>query len=147
MKRRTIGYVLGGAVVVIAIGVAIDMAIVTEEERLEAFVEAVTGEVTSEKIDAALSWIDTSRQPVEVYVMGQSDLYEDDDTLRERARDSMRRFMGQDLRMLNETITVEDERATIRVRVLNDQLGMVTAEFDLRKREETWLVSAVRVTR
>jgi len=147
VKRRTLAYVLGGTAVAVGGWLLLDALIVTEEERIQVFLEAVTGEVTSEKINTALEWVDTDRQPVEVHVMGRSDLYEDDETLHERARESMRRFMGQDLRILGESITVEDDRATMRVRVINSQLGIVNAEFDLRKREDVWLVSHVRVTR
>jgi ABC-type transporter MlaC component len=59
----------------------------------------------------------------------------------------MRRFIGQDLRILGESIVVEDDRATIHIRVINSQLGMVNVDFDLRKRGEDWLVAKVGVTR
>jgi hypothetical protein len=147
VQRRSVAYVLLGVVVVIGVGLIVDAVVVTEEERLEVFLDSVTGEVTSEKIASALAWVDTSRQPVEVSVRGQSNLYEDDESLQERARDSMRRFIGQDLRILGESIVVEDDRATIHIRVINSQLGMVNVDFDLRKRGEDWLVAKVGVTR
>jgi hypothetical protein len=147
VQRRTLAYVLVVILVMVGVGLAVDALVVTEEERLEVFLDSVTGEVTSEKIDAALGWVDTGRQPVEVFVMGESRLYEDDDTLRERAQGSMRQFLGQDLRILGESITVEDDRATVHIRVINGQLGMVNANFDLRKRGEDWLVAKVSVTR
>ncbi len=147
VKRRTLGIGILAVVAIVGIWVTVDYLVVTDAERIEVFLESVTGEVTPEKISAALEWVDTSRQPVEVYVMGQTTLYEDGQELETRARDSMRRFMGQELRILGENIDVEDDHATLNVRVLGDRLGMVSATFSFRKRGEDWLVSKVSVTR
>ncbi len=147
VKRRTLGLALAGALLAACVWMIVDYLVVTDAERIQVFLDSVTGEVSSDKIDAALSWVDTSRQPVEVYVMGRSDLYEDDETLRTRARESMRRFMGQDLRILGENIEVEGDHAHLHVRVINSQLGMVNANFDFRRRGDDWLVSKVSVTR
>jgi hypothetical protein len=147
VKRRTLLLALAALAVIVGIWVTVDHLVVTDAERIEVFLETVTGEVTSDKISSALEWVDTSRQPVEVHVMGRTDLYEDGETLETRARESMRRFMGQDLRILGENIDVEDDRATLDVRVINSQLGMVSATFDFRKRGEDWLISKVSVRR
>ncbi len=147
MQRRPIVYAAAGLVTLVALGLTYDALVETDEERIEAFADAVTGEVTSEKIAEALAWCDTGRQPVEVYLMGESRLYESDSDLADRARQGMSRFMGQDLRPLNRNVEVDGDRASLRVRVMNSQLGMVNAAFEFRKRGDEWLLSTVRITR
>ncbi|MBW2463048.1 MAG: hypothetical protein JRH11_15470 [Deltaproteobacteria bacterium] len=147
MQRRSIAYAAAGLAALVALGLAYDALVETDEERIEAFADAVTGEVTSEKIAEALTWCDTGRQPVEVYLMGESLLYESDSALADRARQGMSRFMGQDVRALNRNVQVDGDRASLRVRVMNSQLGMVNATFEFRKRDDKWLLSVVRITR
>ena len=147
MQRRSVAYVLGAIVAVAAVVIVVDLAIVTDEERLEPFLDAVTGNVTPERVDAALAFTNPSRQPVEVHAMGATQLYEDAATLRERAHEGLRPLQGESLRILGESMEVADDRATISVRFISSRAGMATATFDLRKRDDAWLLASVSVTR
>jgi hypothetical protein len=145
MRRSVLWGVLGvGAVVVVLI--AYDALVVTDEERLEAFVDSVHGEVTSERIDEALSHCDPSIEPVEVQVFGDTTLYTDSSELESRARESLRRFSGDDLRVMTSSVRVEDGRGNIRLRLLSSR-GMMRVDFTLVAHGERWLVSKVMVSR
>lgn len=147
MKRRWVVYGVVAVALFIGAAVVYDALVETDAERIEVFADAVTGEVSPEKISEGLAWCDPDRQPVEVYVMGASRLYDTGSDLADRAREGMSRFMGQELRPLNQTIEVDGDQASLRMRVLSNQLGMVNAAFDFRRRDERWLISAVRITR
>jgi hypothetical protein len=147
VQRRTLAYVAGGIAAVATVWVVGDLLIVTDEERLEPFLDAVTGDVTPARIDAALAFTDPSREPVEVRALGTTVVYEDAESLSERAHTALSALSGETLRILGESIEVEGERATISVRILSGQTGMVNVGFDLRKHGDDWLVRTVRVTR
>jgi hypothetical protein len=140
------GHLLAAAGV--AVGIAVlalgDVLIVTDEEELEGFVEAVSGEVTSERIDAALEWVDPAAAPVEIGVWGDTRVYEDGAELRSRARSALRPFIGQRLRALREGIQVEEGTGDVSLQLVSGQ-GMVDVDFRLERRGDRWLVTRVRV--
>lgn len=130
---------IGGAIVV---G---DALITTDEERLERFVDTVTGTVDASTLEAGLSWTDPAVQPLEVEARGMGKLYDgrNADELQVDARRALRGYMGDTLRPLRSSIEVDANRATIRLRLLTNR-GMVDARFHFRKRSgppgERWLL-------
>ena len=142
--RRGHVLVVGGIGAAIAAWVIGDAVIVTDEERVAELVEAVSGEMTAAKIDAAFEWVDPETVPVEVVAFGDTRLYEDRAELRERARDVVRVLRGQRLRALSESVEVDGDTADVGVRLLSDQ-GMGDVDFRLEKRGERWLVTRVRL--
>lgn len=144
-RRRLV--IIGGALAaVVGIWWALDALVVTEEERLEAFVDDVTGTVSTERIDRALEWVDPSTEPVEIRVMGRTSYYEQMGPLRERARDALAFLEGDDLRTLQQGIEVTEDRAVVSLRLLGDR-GMVQVEFTLRQHGDRWLVAEVQIHR
>jgi len=146
VDRRKLFLVGATLVVAVAVWWTLDAVVVTDEERLEAFVDDVTGTVSTQRIDAALEWVDPATEPVEVRYFGRSDYYEQMPPLRERAHDALRYLSGDALRTLQEGIEVTDDRAVVGLRLLSDR-GMVQATFTLRRRGERWLVSEVEIHR
>lgn len=132
---------VGAAVAAYLIG---DALIVSDEEKVGELVEAITGEMTAERIDAAFAWVDPATAPVEVVVFGDTRLYEDRAELRERAGDAIRVLRGQRLRALRENVEIEDGVAALSLQLLSDQ-GLANVDFRLEERGDRWLITRVRV--
>jgi hypothetical protein len=144
-SRRTI---LAGAVAAVAIGAVViaDWLIVTEEERLDAFVDTVTGRIDDAKIEGALSWTDPKRQPLELTFRGQSYRFDADNCadLRSKAYTHLASYQGEKLTLLSKSVEVSGRKATIVVDTLSRR-GRTTVEYELRKTGKQWLVSGVFV--
>jgi hypothetical protein len=142
--RRGHLLVVGGIGVGIAALLVGDALIVTDEEKLEGFVEAVTGEVSATRVGAALEWVDPASAPVEITAWGDTRLYEDAAELRERAQSALRPFHGERLRALRDSISVEDGTADVSLQLLSGR-GLADIDFRLEERDGRWLVTRVRL--
>jgi hypothetical protein len=144
-SRRAIIVAAFAAVAIGAVVVA-DWLVVTEEERLEGFVDTVTGRIDDARIERALSWTDPKRQPVELTFRGQSFRFEADnsDDLRSKAYMHLASYQGEKLTLLSKSIEVKGLHATIVVDTLSRR-GRTTVEYEVRKTGEQWLVSGVFV--
>jgi hypothetical protein len=135
------------AVVVVLGSIAASRAlVVTDRDRVERFAEAVSGEVTPARIDAALRYFDPERQAVEVtayeatetYVPGQRD------ALHRQVRERLRVVAGQRFRVLRRSITMGPGSASVSMQLFSSEAAP-TAEYVLRKHGGDWLVETVRV--
>ena len=150
MSRRTL---IGAAVAVVAVIGAYalyDALVTTDEERLEVFVEQVTGSVTMPRVDGARRrWVDLERQPLEISALGESLLYRagEDDALETRSHQALRTLAGSELRLLGSGIEVDGDTATVSLRVISPGQGLGTIEWTLRKHDEDWLVERLVVRR
>ena len=69
MKPKTLAILIAALVAaVIAALVVWDIVVVTDQERLEAFADLVTSEVSPENIEAAMAYVDPAVQPIVVEV-------------------------------------------------------------------------------
>ena len=138
--------VIAGIAIAVAIGsgIAIERLIVTEEERLEDFVDAVTGKIEDEKIDRALAWTDADRQPIELSVRGATWRFEQQAELSKAAHSKLAPFDGERLTLLSSRIDVKDRSAAVTVDTFSRR-GRNTVAYDLRKTGDRWLVRAVNV--
>ncbi|MEQ8461262.1 MAG: hypothetical protein RLO52_30490 [Sandaracinaceae bacterium] len=144
-KRGWLG--VGAAMVAL---VLYDALVITDEERLEAFVEDVTGRLEPARVAAATDrWVDLERQSLELSALGESRRFDagDEAELAERRQRALSRFMGDSLRALSTAIEVEDREARVTLRLLGTRTGMATAEWTLHKAGDDWLVQRLRVTR
>lgn len=147
IELRRIGPVL--LVVVVAIGgwIALDALIVTEEERLEAFADAIAGTVEPAHVDQVIrDWTDPAREPLTVTAFGRRETYEDVDSLREDALSALRSYEGEDLTRLSQDLETAQDRAHLSLRLVSGR-GLVDLEVELRKHGERWVVSELRVYR
>ncbi len=145
-RSRFLTQALVLALLVGSIAMVADALVVTDEERLEAFVDAVTGEVDTRRIDAALSYVDPARVPVDITVGDDLRAYGEGQEvdLAERARATLAPFQGDDVRVVQEAIEIEGERALVALRI-GTREGMADVQFRLVRRGDGWLVSRVRV--
>jgi hypothetical protein len=149
ISPRRAGYFAGALAIVVGAWLGLDELIVTEEERLEAFANDVTGPVEPARIDAALAtWTDPATQPVELRGFGRSEVYgaEHAAELASRAREALRTYGGERLRKMRQGIEVRDDEASVSLRIVSGR-GMVDVDFGLRKHGDRWLVSDVDVHR
>lgn len=121
-----------------------DALIVTDEERLEQFVDDVTGEIDEASIVRALAWTDASSEAVEVTARGNMRVYDDQAQLETDARRNLRSFIGDNLRTLQQSIVVDGEVATVSLRLFTSR-GVVDVEFRLRRHDEHWRINRVVV--
>ena len=134
------------ALLVGSVAMVADALVVTDEERLGAFVDAVTGDVETRRIDAALSYVDPARVPVEVMISEDSRFYEEGQEvdLAERARSTLGPYTGEEVRLLQKSIELDGDRALVALRV-GTRHGTANVQFRLVRRGDGWLVSRVRV--
>lgn len=148
--RRNVWIALGGGAAVIAAVVLYDALVVSDEERLERFVDDVAGQVTEGAIaEGRARWVDLDRQPFELHVFGRPALYRagEDAALDERAREAARLLDGSRLRVLTSGIVIEGDRATVTMRVLDDRNGMSSLDGSFRKHGDDWLLERLAIRR
>lgn len=129
---------------------AYDVSVVTDEERLEEFVDDVTGSMERGRITVAQErWMDLGRQPFDVSAMGRSLSYGEGEEaeVTERAETSLQTMYGTNLRVLNSSFVIEGDEARVTLNLLSRERGMGVVEWTLRRNGEDWLVSALRVQR
>lgn len=146
MKSRFLVQTVLVALLVGSVALVADALVVTDEERLEAFVQAVTGEVETRRVDAALAYAEPARVPVETLVGNDSTYYVEGQEvdLAERARRILAPYTGEDVRLLQKSIEIDDDRALVALR-LGTREGTSNVQFRLVRRGDGWLVSRVRV--
>ena len=150
MRRRAW---IGAGVGVLAIAGALalwDALVVTDEERLEAFIDDVAGPLTPAGVRAARGrWVDLEREPLELSALGRSELFRagELDALLERADGGLASVYGSSLTVLSHGIDVEGDEATITMRVMSQRLGMMNATWDFARHGDDWLLERAVIRR
>lgn len=142
MSRTTL---LTAAVLAVCIGgvVAVaDALVITDEERLETFVEALTGEVSPERIDDALSYVNTDRVTLTLRSPNGTEVFEEGDgaALANLARRELASLEGSDATLIQDTIDIDGDRATVTIRA-RTRMGLVDANLQLEKVADRWLLT------
>ena len=144
--RRTGIYLL--VVLSIAVGAAVvtDATVVTDRERMEEFIDSVTGKVSESRIDSALSYADPSKVTMELVHDGHRRRYSDRNAadLKPDARKALASLEGSKLDLIQESISLEGERARIALRLRTDA-GLSNTVFDLRREKDVWFLRRVIV--
>jgi hypothetical protein len=126
------------------VALVVDALIVTDEERLETFVDDVTGE--EGRVAHALDYTDPSRVPVELVTNDALDVYGDGEEvdLADGAHVVLAPIASRDATLVQETIEIRGDNALVALRLRTGD-GPVDAQFRLVRRGDGWLVSRVRV--
>ena len=120
-----------------------------DEDRIDAFVESVTGELTSERVDHVLAtYLDLQERPLSTTVLGETHLYrsEDEERLKELARSRLQRMFGTSLKPLRRQVEIKGETARVDLQLLGDGM-MGNVSYRLYKEGKRWLISEVRISR
>ena len=138
------GLIVGASLAGVAI--VIDAVIVTDQEQLETFVDDVTGDVRTSRIDHALGWVDLSEESVEVVAGAEPRLYQvgDEADLAEDARSVLAPLEGENATVLQDAIEIDGDSARIALR-LSTAEGVCDVHYLMRKRGEAWVMTRVRV--
>jgi hypothetical protein len=146
MQLRTALLWGGSGAALIAAYLIIDGLVVTEQERLEEFSTAVTGMIDTQRIDKALTYTDPARQPIEVTVRATSHSFDatNPGDLQALAYSSLAPFSGERLTLLQRSIQIKGESATVTLDTLSKR-GRSTVDYDLRKTGDNWIVRRVHV--
>lgn len=135
------------AVVAAVGGVVASRALaVTDRDRVERFAEAVSGEVTPARVDAALRYVDPDRQPVEVTAYESTQTYGagEREALRRVVRERLQPVAGARFRVLRRSITMGPGTASVTMQLFSSEAAP-TAEYVLRKHGDDWLVETALV--
>ncbi len=133
-------------IAIASVAAVADALVLTDEERLESFAELFDGQVEQGRIDEALSYIDTERQPVTAHVLGQRlefDAGEDAD-IDAMVRRELRDIIGAEVSLRSHTVRVQQQRAQVAMR-LQGSGELVDLTFDLEKYGDRFFVRQVRV--
>lgn len=131
---------------VIGAAVVTDAIVVTDRERMDEFIESVTGRVSDSRIDGALSYADPSKLPIELVHEGRRRKYSDRNArdLKPDARKALASLEGSKLHLIQESVSLDGERARIALR-LRTNTGLANTVFDLRRENDEWLLRRVTV--
>ena len=143
---RTGIYLLVILSIVVGAAVVTDAVVVTDRERMDEFIESVTGKVSESRIDNALSYADPSKVTMELVHDGHRRRYNDRnaEALKPDARRALASLEGSSLRLIQESISLDGERARIALRLRTDA-GLANAVFDLRRKNDQWFLRRVIV--
>ena len=124
----------------------LDALIVTDEERVREFAEAVASPVDDRYWERIERWIDLETTTLEVVVRGQSRLYGNDerDALRRDARRGLAFLQGTEIRTLSRSLEIQDDRSSVQMRLFTGQ-GVREVTVRMRKNDESWVVERVHV--
>jgi hypothetical protein len=144
--RRTAIHLLVILSIVVGAAMVTDAIVVTDRERMEEFIESVTGTVSESRIDGALSYADPAEVPIELIHEGRRRKYSDRNAakLKPDARKALASIEGSQLRLIQESVSLDGERARIALRLRTNQ-GLANTVFDLRRKNDTWLLRRVTV--
>ena len=145
VSRTRLWIALAALALVVAL-VAYRSLAVTDRDRVERFAEAVSGEVTPARVDAAMRYVDPDRQPVEVTAYESTESYGPGqrDALRTMVRERLRAASGARFRVLRRSITMGPRSASVSMQLYSSE-AMPTTEYVLRKHGDDWLVETARV--
>lgn len=144
--RRTGIYLLVILSIVIGAAVVTDAIVVTDRERMEEFIDSVTGNVSESRIDGALRYANPSKVPIELVHEGHRRKYSDRNAakLKPDARKALASIEGSRLQLIQESVSLDGERARIALRVRTSS-GLANTVFDLRRQNDEWLLRRVIV--
>lgn len=119
----------------------------SDADRIDDFVKAVTGEVSSARIDQALtSYVDLNLQPLDVSVFGDPRGYgaEQRAKLGHDAHARLGSLFGNRLNVLRKRVEIRLPNAYVDLQLLG-RGGMGNVRYTLVKHGERWLIAKVDV--
>ncbi len=119
-----------------------------DEDRIEAFIAAVTGEVTTERIDHVLNtYLALEQRPLSTTVLGDMRLYraEDKPRLHDSVHQRLQRLLGSKVKILRRHVAIKDDKARVELQLFGDSV-MGNVIYELSKLDKArWVMSVVRV--
>ena len=126
--------------------VAADALVTTEREELDGFLDDVTRDKPDARIDGALGYVNPSVAPVKLSAEGALREFAAGDSraLADAVRGALGVFDSNDQNLLQHAVRVDGNHATVTTR-MGDSGYEQTVIYDLVRKDERWLVRAMRV--
>ncbi len=143
--RRFLIPLLVAALSLAGVVVTADALVTTPSEELDAFVDDVTATRAEKRMDAALSYVNPSEVPCRFSSEGKLTEYGEGEgsALSDALRSSLGVFDSDQQEALQQSVEMHEDTATVTTRV-GDAEYEQTVIYELVRREERWLVRAVR---
>jgi len=128
------------------VAVAADALVTTEREELDGFLDDVTRDKPDARIDGALGYVNPSVAPVKLSAEGALREFAAGDSraLADAVRGALGVFDSNDQNLLQHAVRVDGNHATVTTR-MGDSGYEQTVIYDLVRKDERWLVRAMRV--
>jgi hypothetical protein len=128
------------------VAVAADALVTTEREELDHFVDDVTEERSERRIDAALEYVRADEIALRLSQNGQIQEFRAGESteLADAVRAALGVFDSSRQHLLQDAVRVDGDRATVTTR-MGDSNYEQTVVYELVRRDDRWLVRAVRV--
>lgn len=123
-----------------------DAMVITDEEKLQTFLDEVTRSGGGDRVGRALAFADPNREPVSVAFRGGVQHFEEGQEveLEGALRSALDSFGSGAFDPIQEDVELSGEDARIAVRARTDA-GLTDAQFELRRHEDGWLIRRVAV--
>lgn len=145
MRPRFVVYAIVATVLIGGTAFAADALVVSDREQLEELADELTESPRAQRVEAVLRWTDLSR--VEVSVTRDRDVqrFEDqeDYALAEEVADALAPFTAGDLEVVQRSVSIDGDRATVAVRVRAEG-SLHDATLRLARSGQGWLVTDLR---
>ena len=137
---------IGAFALVSSLALVVDALVITDEERLDMFVDGLTDTRTEARSTRRLATSIPAGFRSRSMVGDESAFYGDGDEvdLAEHTREALSSLAHGEAELVQKTIDIEGDQARVAVRVSTDD-GMVNAQFRFVRRGDGWLVSRMRV--
>ncbi|MFK7984715.1 MAG: hypothetical protein AB8I08_01710 [Sandaracinaceae bacterium] len=141
---------LYGAIASLVLGAGVltaDALVTTDEEHLEELCDDVTERDADARVGAIMTWTDLSRQPLEISDRGRRERYEERDeaALSHDLEGVLAPLTDPDLEILQRSVEVDDDRATIAIRTRSGGETHNTT-FRLTRNGQGWLITRLRAS-
>jgi hypothetical protein len=141
-------FAVWGLVATVAIGgvaLAADALVESDQEQVAELADALVGPRADRRVDTVLAWVDPTRVELTVRAGGGAERFgEDDGDPGDAVRDALAPLGSASLDVVQRSVTVDGDRASIAVRARCDG-ELVDAQLGLRRDGQSWLVDAIRV--
>lgn len=145
--RKIAALAVAGVMLLVTTLIVWDVLVVTDEERLETFADAVTEEITRENIDLALTYVDPTAQPVIIEFRHETLRFDkSSESFETMARARLRPYEGTDQHALRKSVEIDGNKGHVSTETFSRR-GKVGVEWELRKHGDRWLVSRMSIRR
>jgi hypothetical protein len=137
---------LVGVLTLAGIVVTADALVTTPKEQVERFLDEVSAPRVDQRVDAALSYANPSHVPCRLNADGDVSSFDEGEASRlgEALRSALSVFDSEQQALLQKSIEVADDKATITTRIGDNEYEQ-TVIYHLVRDDERWLLRTVRV--
>lgn len=141
-------YLFSIGLVLLGVVFAADALVVTDTERLETFVEAMTGEVSDQRVEAGLHYLRPDVEPVQLRIGTQLETFEAgmQSELGQRIRDALATLQGAKVTLIQKAIELHGTQARVALRARLSSAEAFNLLFVLVRHGESWTVRSVRIS-